>query len=117
MAENMGYTLMDYQERAVSTFHILIDISEDKKTKKQTFNDNFVKEDWENHPPSLNMIYVDMLVPATVDKYSAERIDQITADQEQDNPANKAEPEVDSPENNTVSGTMYDVMFRAFKGL
>lgn len=63
MLENMGYEFVN-NEFAVSTFHIWVDITGEKKNQK--FNGNFEIEMPVAHPINQNKPYVDAIVPVDV---------------------------------------------------
>jgi hypothetical protein len=85
MFENMGYEV-ETGKYAATTFHIQVDIS--GKGKNQKFLGTYTMGDMISHPPTLNMDYVDMLIPENLDTIAREKIDEIRKDSAQFDPVN-----------------------------
>ena len=109
MAENMGYELMDDHEWSMSTFHIRVILNE----TGTEFTGEFVVENYINHPVSENEVYVNLLVPRRTNIKSAEEIDNITAQYQSG--SREIEHDVDPPDEEVISGALYDVMYKALR--
>ena len=73
MLENMGYT-MSTEEGATTTMHIHVKVKGSGKDQK--YQGSFTTEEWVDHKPSQNKLYVDALVPINVDQNKKAKIDE-----------------------------------------
>lgn len=113
MVENMGYEVLDEQSFGVSTLHLNVDI--EGKGTAQVFKDKFVFDGWENHAPSANDPFVNMIVPVKVNEVSEAHIDAIAAAAGTNNPTRDGDflDDAEFPEDIENSGVLFDVIFKA----
>lgn len=74
MFENMGYEVAT-DAYSATTFHVHVDIK--GSGKNQRFLGTYTMGDMVAHPASLNMDYVNMLIPINIDPIAAEKIKTI----------------------------------------
>ena len=71
---------------------------------------------WLPHAPSLNEMYVDMIIPAMVNELSQAEINDALKKAGVDNPTrdeNFLSSEEELPEDEGIEGTMYDTLYKA----
>ena len=110
MFENMGYEV-ETGPFSAQTFHIHVDIT--GKGKNQKFLGTYRMDGMVTHPPTVNMDYIDLLIPSNVDVIEQDKIKDIEKRSMSYDPVNDPEfieDDIEYPTSPEFDQTRYNII-------